>query len=244
MKLRAGKQLYAGWERKKRDKAGREAIKNGKLRKLGEFSGGGSQQLGLEAAQAILGTAGDEELQEVEDEDPYEKALEEGCDNMTQLRQSGTSGQDKFRISVEMVQLTFGLLGKWGVEPQSKHGKADVIYPGTHADAQNISPQLEDGSGGLFITSEHFSYKGKEVHREAGKGAGRLMSTVRKIRDKGDALSARLTKVANWYQQPNAVADKIIVSWQVKHTGEKYETSVCLRDLLRRLSQENPLGSV
>ena len=57
------------------------------------------------------------------------------------------------------------------------------------------------------------------------------MSTFRKIRDRGDALSARLTKVANWYQQPNAVADKIIVSWQVKHTGEKYRTSVCLRDL-------------
>ena len=40
-----------------------------------------------------------------------------------------------------------------------------------------------------------------------------------------------MRETANWYQQPCAVCDKIICGWQVQHTGELFEASICLRDL-------------
>ena len=67
----------------------------------------------------LLGTYG-EEVEEVEEEDAYGEDYQEGCDNMTQLRQSGTSGQDKFGISIEMVQFTFGVFDKFSFSVPNK----------------------------------------------------------------------------------------------------------------------------
>ena len=172
VKLHGGKQLFGNWENRKKRKS-IELSESSKKAKLGGFSGGGSQRISGEEAQKVLGIA-HEEIYAIEDEDPYED-LEEGCDNMTQLRQGGCSGQDKYRISVEMVQQTFGFFGPFDEAPVSKHGKPDIILPGTHADLQNISP----GEDGVFLQDEHFWYKGKEVHRKKGTKAGRLMWSLR-----------------------------------------------------------------
>ena len=57
------------------------------------------------------------------------------------------------------------------------------------------------------------------------------MHTFRQLRDARDDFSTLIKETANFYQQPCAVSDKIICSWQVLHTGELFQASICLRDL-------------
>ena len=173
VKLHGGKQLFENWENRKKSKSF-ELSSTSKEGKLAGYSGGGTQKIFAASAQNMLAIE-DEEVAAIEEEDPYDEDIQEGAENMTQLRQSGTSGQDKYRVSVEFIQLTFGFFDHFHLPPKSMHGKPDVILPGTHADAQNIS----EGEDGYFIRAEHYSYKGKEVHRQEGQKAGTLMKSFR-----------------------------------------------------------------
>ena len=137
--LSAQRQLYAESERRTKSQKNEHA-----LRQLT-----GQTHMSQKVSKSL-----DNEDDDMQDED--EKAQE----TLGQMRGSGISEADRYRIAVELRQNIFNWLDE-EKDPIGQVGGSKVVLIGAHGRLSNIDDQ------GYFIEDEFFVYQGKEIHRKA-----------------------------------------------------------------------------
>ena len=140
-----------------------------------------------------------------------------------QKRGGGTSEQDKFRVTLELVQSVHDYFDETK-EPRGRIEKSLLVLGGSHARLSNIDDE------GRFIKDEAFARKGKKAVRRAGTSARGLMKGFVKLRRESAEVRTVLEKI-EVMQQPSAFADSIIVSWHVEAQSERISQAVRQRDL-------------
>ena len=144
---------------------------------------------------------------------------------LPQTRGQGDSGDDRFRITVELRHLVEGY-GRPG-PPKGFLGKTLLIFPGQYARLDNID------ADGKFIQDEVFKV-GKSTHcktftRKAGASARGLMATFVKLRAARPELFEGLTIM----QQPAGFVDAVLYKWIVEDLAREYPQAVWQRDALQ-----------
>ena len=112
-----------------------------------------------------------------------------------QMRGSGISEADRYRITVELCQNIFNWLDE-EKDPIGQVGTSKVVLIGAHARLSNIDDQ------GFFIEDELFVYQGKETHRKAQTSAKGLMKKMVQLR-RDSAQVRKYLEVIEVYQQPS-----------------------------------------
>jgi hypothetical protein len=151
---------------------------------------------------------------------------------MFQLRGSQESGADKFRITVELVQVVLHYFDS-EKDPVGVQGRTFVIFPGVHARLSNIS------EAGTFIEDEEFEYQGVHIQRKAGASARGLMRSFVTLRKKHPDMFQGMDIM----QQPAAYLDGVIHQWRLLDLQSLYPQTIWQRDALRTTFTEEALKS-
>ena len=168
------------------------------------YGGPGKQKSGFD----------DEELEDVFGQtDPGESSLRRGLAH---------SEQTKFRVTYEATQAVLNYFSKDKTsQPIGVVMKGLLIVSGVHARLSNISLD------GKWIEDEEFLYKNKHVVRKAGKPAGRILASFRKVREQKPEMFEDI----NVMSQPSAFCDSIILHWNQIELSKNTVQNVHQRDL-------------
>ena len=200
--LRPSEQLYAAHERRREGKKSDMSV----AQKEGAQSGGHSR--------ACM-----HPLDEVERKQEATSSTQQA----TQKRGTEHAGQDKHRITVELVHEIHHWLDS-SKQPVGRQGKHLVVLSGVHADLSNIGPDHR------FIESKRFWVAGKPMEHIKGEKTT-LMHNIVKLREQSTETLAIVSKL-HVMQQPSGFVDQTIQKWHVEHQAKQYPVSVCIRDLL------------
>ncbi len=129
------------------------------------------------------------------------------------------SEQTKFRVTYEATQAVLGYFSK--DQPIGVVFRGLLVVSGVHARLSNISAE------GKWIEDEEFVYKNKRTVRKAGKAAGRILESFRKIRTLRPELFEGITVMS----QPSAFVDSVIFHWNQIELSKHVVQSVSQRDL-------------
>jgi len=144
-----------------------------------------------------------------------------GTEGSTLTRTTGDSDAEKYRVTYEARHVVLNYFN--GGEPVGILWKGALVVKGAvHARLHNIS---EDG---LWVEAEEYEYAGAIIKRDAGKSAGRVLESFRKIR----SSSAALFQHFEVYSQPAAVVDSIIQKWMLELQAKEFPCSLWVRDML------------
>jgi len=152
------------------------------------------------------------------------KAMTEKTDEeFTQLRSKAHSEADRFRVTLELVQVVRGYFDE-AVEPKGEIGKSALILIGVHARLSNISDEE------TWIKDEHFTVGGKEVLRKAGQSTKGVMRTWVELRRESEEVRNMLKHV-DIYQQPSGFNDSITMSWMHEELSREHVVAIHQRDM-------------
>ena len=95
-----------------------------------------------------------------------------------------------------------------------------MVHGVIHCRLSNICPD------GKWIKDERFFYKGREIVREKGQSAGKLMLPWRRLRKS----EPELFKDLSVYMQPAGYVDSVIQVWMIEELSELYPQALWQRD--------------
>jgi hypothetical protein len=142
-----------------------------------------------------------------------------------QLRTNRNSQDDKVRWTYEARQEVHQYFDPEKV-PFGVQGKGAIVFSGTHARLSNIDKR------GCWIRDETFRIGEKEVTRLAGQRVGRILASVRELRDGSAEGEALINEFSDVYSQPGATVDTIIQCWIIEEQALRLPVSLALRDCL------------
>jgi hypothetical protein len=148
-------------------------------------------------------------------------------EGMSQLRGECHGNQDKFRITVDLEQVVYGMLGKAGVRPHADFGLTSVIFTGQHFRERNVDQAR------CYIEDEKFYRDGIEVCHLAGtKVEAGLGNQILDFRDEHPELFQDMIDLGmRFYQQPAGFEDSLISVWKVQEQLKVHGQNLSLRDL-------------
>ena len=194
--LKPSQQLYAAHERRKPGTKSDLSL----AQRMGTLSGG-------------HGKASMHPLDELEQAKPGTTSQKRGTDHV---------GQDKHRVTVELVHAIFHWFDG-SKRPVSKQGKHLLVLCGQHADLSNI------GDDHCFLSTKRFWVSGKPVEHIEGEKTG-LMHNLVKLRNDEPKVREMCSKL-HIMQQPSGFVDQTIQAWHTEHQSKQYPISLCVRDL-------------
>ena len=185
--LKPSHQLYAAHERRKPGSKSEHSLQA----KQGNLSGG-------------HGTASMHPLDELEQAKPGSTSQKRGTDHV---------GQDKHRVTVELVHAIFHWFDE-SKRPVSKQGKHLLVMCGQHADLSNIDDEH------CFISTKRFWAQGKPMEHIEGEKTT-LMHNLVKLRKNEPSVREMCSKL-HIMQQPSGFVDQTLRAWHTEHQSEQY----------------------
>ena len=205
MKVNPGKCLFASFETQK-------------------FKKDGHQEEGLQSMQVSQVTAQLDVDPEAEGDDEVEDDME----GLTQKRGELASGQDKFRLTMDIENVCYNVANP-ELEPMAELGTVTVTMPGSHFDMSNYCPEsksFKEEEKFQVGTKEKLRRKDEVVHPMLAKSLRHLLCVqAPELYERAKKLNIR------FFQQPAGYEDSYVCSRKLLHKSQKYLCHLEVKDL-------------
>ena len=140
----------------------------------------------------------------------------------TQKRGTDHAGQDKHRVTLELVHAIFHWFDS-SKRPVSQQGKHLLVMCGQHADVSNVDDDHR------FIETKRFWVAGKPMEHIAGEKTNLFINLV-ELRKEEPSVREMCSKL-HIMQQPSGFVYHTIQAWHTEHHSTQYPIIICIRDL-------------